>query len=165
VTIDGNSDEIKALLEYYAGSAQRTSAAQKTAVTKSAPATKSSSAEHSITEIVNQVKNSKEAESIELHILNKQSQVDRTLLPLYIVHEYLDNAMGLTSGDISRITSELGIPISTANASGTLSGTASRYVVGNRLRKQGQPVHYKLSLRGVTYLKSVISGQQDDKAS
>ncbi|MDZ7749602.1 MAG: hypothetical protein U5K43_13035 [Halofilum sp. (in: g-proteobacteria)] len=30
-----------------------------------------------------------EAERIETKILDKASQVDRTLLPLYIVHEYL----------------------------------------------------------------------------
>jgi len=108
------------------------------------------------------VKNCDEAESIENKILDKASQVNRTLLPLYIVHEHMDNAVALTSGDINKITTDLGIPIATPNASRTLSGTASRYVIGDQVRTKGQPVRYKLSHRGIQYIKSVITGVEDD---
>ncbi len=55
-----------------------------------------------LAEIVRLVKNSDEAEAIERNILNRSSQVGRTLLPLYIVREYLKNAFGLLSGEISK---------------------------------------------------------------
>jgi hypothetical protein len=116
-----------------------------------------------LAEIVNLVKNCDEAESIENQILDRASQVDRVLLPLYIVHEYLDNSFGLSSGDIGRITRDLGVPVSQPNASRTLSGTASKYVMADGVRKKGTKLTYKLSRRGVTYIKGVISGKADEK--
>jgi hypothetical protein len=113
-------------------------------------------------QIINKVKDCDEAIEIEKQILDKPSQVNRILLPLYIVHEYFDNSISLTSGDIHKITTDLGIPISQVNASHSFSGTTSRYVIGDKLRKKGQPVRYKLSKRGLQYLKSVISGEKDD---
>lgn len=115
-----------------------------------------------LAEIVNFTKTCDEAENIETKILDRTSQVDRTLLPLYIVHEHLKNQLGLSSGDISKITTDLGVPISTANASTTLSGTAAKYVVGDTVRKKGQAVRYKLSRRGVQYMKAVIAGTSDE---
>lgn len=118
-----------------------------------------------ITAIVNTVKNCDEAESIEETILDKTSQVDRTLLPLYVVHEYMKEKTGLTSGDINRVTRQLGIPISTANASSTLSGTASRYVMADSVRKKGGvPVRYTLSRKGVQYMKDILAGKNNEAA-
>jgi hypothetical protein len=114
---------------------------------------------------VNLTKTCDEAESIEAQILDRTSQVDRTLLPLYVVHEHLGNKFGLSSGDVSKITTDLGVPISTANASGTLSGTAAKYVMGDKVRKRGQAVRYKLSRRGVQYMKAVIAGKSDENAN
>lgn len=74
----------------------------------------------------------------------------------------MDNAHGLTSGDISQITKGLGIPIHVANVSNTLSKTASKYVMGDKVRKKGQPVGYKLSRRGLKYMQDVLKGTTDD---
>jgi hypothetical protein len=115
-----------------------------------------------LTEIVNAVKNCTEADAIEKKILDKTSQVDRTLLPLYAVHEFLENKYALSSGEIGKITTQLGIPISQANASRTLSGTASRYVMSDSVRKRGFASRYKLSRRGQQYLKAVITGQSNE---
>ena len=98
-------------------------------------------------------------------ILDRASQVDRTLLPLYLVHEHLGNAFGLSSGDVSKITTDLGVPVSQPNASKTLSGTAAKYVIGDKVRKRGQLVRYKLSRRGVQYLQTVIGGKTHANAS
>ena len=113
--------------------------------------------------IVNTTKTCDEAENIETRILDRTSQVDRILLPLYIVHEHYDNAFGLTSGHVSKITRELGVPVSQPNTSRTLSGTASKYVMGDTVRKKGQAVRYKMSRRGVQYLQSVINNTNADK--
>lgn len=116
-----------------------------------------------LADIVNIVKNCDEAEALEKNILDRASQVDKTLLPLYVVHEYKGNKFGLTSGDISKITAELGVRIKIQNVSKTLSTTASRYVMGDKVRKMGQSVHYKLSRRGLLYMKEIISGKSDAK--
>lgn len=119
--------------------------------------------EINLTEIVSLVKNCDEAASLEKNILDRASQVDRTLLPLYIIHEYKGNKYGLTSGEISKIIADLGVKVAPTNISKTLAGTALRYVIGDKVRKIGQPVRYKLSRRGLQYLKGIISGKSNEK--
>ena len=157
VNIEGSPGEVKKLLDFYGAKPQQPmKPPQQTSVRHQRVAQE---AVVDLTEIVRHVKDSEEAEAIERNILNRSSQVDRTLLPLYIIHEYLNNAFGLSSGGISRVTTDLGVPVSQPNVSKTLSGTAARYVIGDRVRRTGQPVRYKLSRRGVQYMKSVISAQ------
>ena|ERR1700730_3248245 len=171
VQIEGDPEEVAKLLAIYGGG--KTAAApvgQSDAKKKRSPrkaragqAISDSSATANLSQIINLIKTCDEAEAIEEKILDKVSQVNRILLPLYIVHEHLDNAHGLTSGEVSQVTTDLGIPVSTPNASTTLSGTASRYVIGDKVRKKGQAVRYKLSRRGLQYLKSVLDGKADGK--
>jgi hypothetical protein len=163
VQIDGTPEEVQQLLEFYGGpppkkrgrAAPRTKSPQ-----EKAPKKEASPETVDYAEIVNLVKDCDEAQAIEEHILDRSSQVDRTLLPLYIVYEYLENKFGLTSGEVSKVTTDLGIPISQPNASRTLAGTASRYVIGDKVKKKGQTVRYKLSRRGVKYLKAVLEGKE-----
>ncbi|MCH9695182.1 MAG: hypothetical protein K0U72_11800 [Gammaproteobacteria bacterium] len=166
VEIEGTADEVRQLLEFY-GSPDSAGKKRTPAPTKKKRQAKKSSGGTSakstgdvidLTEIVNHIKNCDEAEAIETQILDRTSLVNRTLLPLYIVHEHLDDHEGLTSGDISRATIDLGIPIGTPNVSRTLSNTASKYVMGDKVRKKGRPVRYKLSRRGVQYMKKVLDG-------
>jgi hypothetical protein len=173
VQVEGSTAEVRQLLEFYGSSAGKVPAAKENrAVTRrrarrtteggdASPATDKSGPD--LAAIVNLVKNCEEAENIERHILDRNSQVDRTLFPLYIVHEELQNAHGLTSGEVSKVTTDLGVPVSVANASRTLSGTAAKYVMGDRVRKPGQPVRYKLSRRGLQYMQSVITGKSNEK--
>jgi hypothetical protein len=100
---------------------------------------------------------------IETQILDKAGQVNRVILPLYIVHEYMENKIGLTTGEVSKVTKELGIPISPANVSHTYIGSGKRYVLADIARKRGRPVRYQLSRRGVTYLKEVLKGTEGGK--
>jgi hypothetical protein len=161
ITIEGTAEEVEQLLSFYSLTEKPTAAPQ--AGAKPIPTQKSKgSAQPDHAGIVNLVKTCDEAEAIEASILDRDSQVDRTLLALYIVHEYLGNAFGLSSGDINKITSDLGIPISTPHASHALSGPASRYVIGDKMRKRGRKVRYKLHRRGVEYLKSVLQGATDE---
>ncbi len=175
VQIEGTPDEVQALLVFYGSGAlpAPSSPTEKKAPTtrrkqKKAPPSSTptggadSDSTPNLADIVNHTKTCDEAENIETQILDRASQVDRTLLPLYIVHEHLKNRFSLSSGDVSKVTTDLGVPISTANASRTLSGTAAKYVIGDTIRKKGQAVRYKLSRRGVQYMKAVIAGKSDE---
>jgi len=170
VIIEGTPEEVRKLLEYYgAGSSERGAGAgaagkktdEKAKKATTGGATGPATDQPNLAEIINLIRNSDEAEKIETNILDRTSQVNRVLLPLYVVHEELGAAYGLTSGEISKITTNLGIPVQSPNVSNTLSGTASRYVMPDKVRKKGQPVRYKLSRRGVKYLASVIKGTED----
>lgn len=163
VHIEGTPEEVQKLLEFYSG--QPAKEGIQPDRKKGSPAeeatkrdTSSEAVDHA--EIVNLVKDCDEAQAIEEQILDRSSQVNRALLPLYIVHKYLDNAYGLTSGDISKVTTDLSIPIRQPNASRALSGTASRYVIGDKVKKKGQPVRYKLSRRGLQYMEAVLEGME-----
>lgn len=178
VQIEGTADEVRELLKFYgAGTGHGAPSARKRAAPLKVQETKgrgisskniagdASESAPNLSEIVNLAKNCDEAEDIERQILDRASQVDRTLLPLYLVHEHLSNAFGLSSGEISKITTDLGVPVSQPNASSTLSGTAARYVIGDKVRKKGQAVRYKLSRRGLQYLQTVIEGKADANKS
>lgn len=178
VQIEGTTEEVRDLLQFYGGThGQPAPAEGKPPVRPKARKVKSKrtssnkadvgtvDSTRDLSQIVNLAKDCDDADAIERQILDRTSQVDRTLLPLYIVHEHLKNAFGLSSGEIAKITTDLGVPISTPNASRTLSGTAAKYVMGDRVRKMGQLVRYKLSRRGVQYMKSVLSGTSDAKPS
>lgn len=177
VQIEGTVEEVQALLAHYgSGTLPKPSAHHRPATGLPARRTKSASkasppieqkvagTSPNLAEIVNLAKTCDEAEGIESQILDRTSLVDRTLLPLYIVHEHLANDFGLTSGEVSKITTDLGVPVSQSNASTTLSGTGSKYVIGDKVRKKGQAVRYKLSRRGLKYMKSVIAGKPDENS-
>jgi hypothetical protein len=172
VLIEGTTDEVRQLLEFYgqAGAAPAKPKGQagvrKTERSRKTKSEREKSQETdlpNLAEIINLIKNCDEADAIETHILDRTSQVNRILLPLYILHEHMDNRFALSSGDIKKITTDLGIPIQTPNASHTLSDTASRYVMGDKVRMRGRATRYKLSRRGLHYFKSVLKGSPDDK--
>lgn len=182
VQIEGTIEEVQALLAHYGSgtapartekpekdrspsrSKRRRSSATTSAPAPGAPIGNAADTPN-LSAIVNLTKTCDEAEDIETQILDRASQVDRTLLPLYVVHEHLENRFGLSSGEVSKITTDLGVPVSQPNASRTLSGTAAKYVIGDKVRKKGQAVRYKLSRRGVQYMKAVIAGKSDENAS
>lgn len=179
IQIEGTVEEVQALLVHYGSGSTPNPTSTSTQSTggtplkprRSAPYsdtpinTENSDSTPNLAEIVNLAKTCNEAESIETQILDRTSQVDRTLLPLYVVHEHLGNRFGLSSGEVSKITTDLGVPISTPNASRTLSGTAAKYVMGDKVRKKGQAVRYKLSRRGVQYMTAVLAGNSGENTN
>ncbi len=159
VTAKGTVEEVSKLLDFYSDSGAGEKPPQrKPTKTQSGSSGKVKTDKEvpDLAEIVNAVKNCDEAEAIETQILDRTSIVNRAILPLYIVHQQMANRFGLTTGEVSKITTNLGVPIATSNVSRTLSGSAKSYVIGDKIRKKGQPVRYKISRRGLKYLKSVI---------
>lgn len=110
-------------------------------------------------ELVNQAKSSGDFELIETNILDRTSLVDRILLPLYVAAKHISEHTNLTSGEISKFLSQLGVNIAQPNVAKTLSSTALKYVIGDKIRKKGQAVRYRLSRRGMQYLSAVIKGK------
>ncbi len=167
VTIEGTAHEVHEMLSLY-GSANpkqtnnhankppSASASQKLTV----PPQEEAAVEIDLMAIVNYVKSCDESENIEKRILDQTDQLPRVLLPMYVVYEHMNNAHGLTSGQISKVTVQLGVPVKLSNVSKTLSGSASKYIIGDTVRKHGQAVKYKLSRRGHAYLKEIITGRK-----
>jgi len=165
--ISGTPEEIQKFLKIYESSTISTTSTNPNPKNKKLPVKRIKSegskpkSENILLEIVNKIKDCDEAKEIEENILDRNSQVDKVLLPLYVIHEYLNDDVALQSGEISKITGDLGILIKQPNVSRILSETASRYVMGDKVRKAKQPVKYKLNRKGQKYIKGVITGKQD----
>jgi hypothetical protein len=164
VNIEGTAPEIHELLSFYSPADPKTANERPQRPPsppvgkKSKPAAQEEPRDQvDLVAIVNQVRSCDEAENIETLILDKADQLARVLLPMYIVYEHMNNAYGLTSGQISKVTIQLGVPVKLPNVSKMLSGPAAKYVIGDSVRKPGQAVRYKLSRRGHKYLKVVIT--------
>lgn len=164
ITVEGSPEEIKTILSHYDGGSK---SSVSNSISKSSKSKKSKAhvvkvpegeKTDAVLEIVNSIKESDDAEGIETNILDRSSQIDRILLPLFISHKYHGNSFALTTGEIAKILMELSVPINIANISTAISSSASKYVVGDKARKRGQPVKYKLTRRGVQYMTSVVEG-------
>jgi hypothetical protein len=167
VTIEGSASEVHELLAFYGSLVPKVingrphnSHTAPAAERRSADSSPENGEEVDLMAVVNYVKSCDEAEGIETKILDQADQIARVLLPMYIVYEHMNNAYGLTSGQINKVTVHLGVPVKPPNVSKTLAGSAAKYVIGNAVRKSGQAVKYKLSRRGHAYLKEVITGRK-----
>jgi len=171
ITIEGTVQEIEELLQIYGGSAGKVTPEIPKRSTKpknepnASPESTSEESTFDMMEIINLVKTCDEAEVIEKQILDRTSEVNRVLLPLYVIHEYRKNAFGLSTTEIANITTELGIRVSRQNVLRAVKFSGARYVIGDKPRKQGSATRYKLNRRGVQYMKSVIAGSPNEEQS
>jgi len=171
VNIEGTPEEVQHLLAVYsdplapasarsrASDAQRTSGPQ-AKVSQAAP--NGGDTKVDLVEIVNLVRTCDTSERIESAVLDSTNVLNRVLLPLFIVHEHKANAFGLTSGEVNKILTELGVPITQPHVSTCLSGPAKSYVIGDKMRVKGHAVRYKLNRRGVQYFQQVLKAQSPD---
>jgi hypothetical protein len=157
ITVEGSTEEIKKILSVYSSPSVESQRIHEEEKVKDDVDIEEGDI---IVGITNSIKEHNKAESIEKNILDRSSQVNRILLPLYINQEIYRDKSQLSSGEIARILNELGTPINIANISNVLA--SSKYVVGNKTRKKGQLTKYKISLRGFKYLDSIIKEKEND---
>jgi hypothetical protein len=159
IAIEGSEAEVSRLLSNYR---ERASPPEREGSRRASVTDATAEQDSSITlpEIVRHVKECPESEAIEKHILDRTARVERVLLPLYVIHEHMANAVGLTSGEIARITQELGVPVSQSNVSTIIGGAASQYVVSDQLAKRGVARRLKISRKGLQYMKEVLDGDE-----
>ena len=155
--IEGTVAEVNKLVQMYEGDAPT---AKKQSKNKLVPKIKSTTRKKKdlIPEIIKCIKDCDDSEAIEEKILDRTSMVDRTLLPLYMAEKHIQDNPSLSSGDIAKVLKDLGTPIAQPNIARTLGSTASKYVIGDKVKKQGRAVQYRLSRRGKKYIQSVLSG-------
>lgn len=158
ITIDGSPEEIKKILSVY--QTEKESGVIKKRKSAAGIKKEEKSEQDNILDVINYIKNCEEADAIEEKILDRASQVDRVLLPLYVADK-LENKPHLSSGDIHSVLKELGIKIALPNISNTLRGTASKYVMGDRQLKKGAGVvKYQISRSGRQYITKILEDGQ-----
>jgi len=162
VNIEGAPEEIQRLLALYSGPEAPVAIRSSSPVPQHQPTPghmtpSDGDGRIDLIEIVNLVRTCDASDRIETFILDQINVLHRVLLPLFVVHEYKANAFGLTSGEINKITTELGVSITQPNVSTCLSGQAKIYVIGDKMRVKGHPVRYKLNRRGVQHIQQVLN--------
>ena len=164
VIVEGNPEEIRKIMSLHQPSqkeAKELETSPKRGRVKKREST-SETNEPDLPGLVATTKSSKEFDEIETNILDRSSVVDRLLLPLYVAHEYVSEHLGFTSGEITKYLSQFGVNIAQPNVARNLSSSASRYVIGDTLRVKGKATHYRISRKGLAYIKSVIQGKSDE---
>ena len=170
VTIDGTSAEVRSLLAFYGGNPEKGERAGQKQSAKAG--SKNSAAEKKISlakiaKIVNKIKSCPEAEGIERNILAKTFEANRVLLPIYVVHEHMGNAFGLTTTEISKVTADLGARVRVSRQAAfraLVRSPASRYVLSDTPRQMGIATRYTMDTRGVQYMKKVIARTQAERS-
>lgn len=160
VTIEGSVEEVAKLMSVY-GKPQSSviSGGQAEPVSPKKKETILEKTEEKIDTIslVNATKDADDYDQIEKNILDKASQVDRVMLPLFIAERSFGNEATLTSNDVYKFLKEFGINMALPNISKTLSGQAKNYVMGDSVRKRGATTAYRISRKGKQYIEQILS--------
>lgn len=107
--------------------------------------------------IANKISDCQESEEIKTNILDKKGAEARVLLCFYIAYKYFEHAW-LTSGDIETITAELGVKITTGNASNKIKGLRI-YLESGSVRRMGAPTSYRLNRNGEKRMREILNGK------
>lgn len=121
---------------------------------KSAPVNSADTNPDTVLKIVNKVGDCDEATAIEKHVLNTRGSEGRVLLAYYIAHKYFKNVW-LTSGDVEKVTAELGMKIDKKNISNYLV-TYRKYLESGAVRKKGQSTPYRMNRAGARRFEEII---------
>jgi hypothetical protein len=158
VEIKGTVEEIHRILELHnSGEQPRVPRRARRSPREISPTAIEGGAVVSIHEIINHVRSCDEAERLEKCVLDGNSQVARALLPLYIVHKYMDDAFALAAAEIAEICKQLGVPMVPENVSKTLRGGAARFVM---LEPAGPPKKFRINRRGLQHMAEILSGEK-----
>jgi hypothetical protein len=162
VSIEGTVDEVDRLLKLHEVSDKPHSNGVRDATRRASPPDDHNAPSVPIHEIVNHAHSCDQAEKIERYVLDSRSQVDRTLLPLFIVHAYLEDKFPLAAAEIAEICKQLRVPVVQENVSKMLRESASKFVM---LESVGPPKRFKLNRRGLEYMTALLSGRRDGSKS
>ncbi len=108
--------------------------------------------------IVNKIGDCEESEKIQTIVLDQITMEPKILLGFYISYKYFKNNW-LTTGDIEKITSELGTKIAISNVSNKIKEGVRQFLESQTVRKNGQPTFYRLNRKGVKRFEEIIYGK------
>jgi hypothetical protein len=160
VSLEGDVEDIHRLLELYGGGVTEAgrSARGQAAVERPHSVHAQASAEESSQIIANAANECAEAHAMSKRILDARSQLNRILLPLYVVAQYRKEIGPLAMADISDVTRKLGALVEPPNVAKVLRTSGARYVLSDAARGKGAVKRFSISRRGLEHVKSVLKG-------
>ena len=118
--------------------------------------------ENLIKNIVDKIKNCEESDKIETQVLDKDEQEGRILLPFYISYKYFSN-QPLTTGDVEKITGELGVRIKAPNIANKIKKSLWKYLDSASIRKKGKPTLYRLNRKGAKRFEEILNSKSVER--
>ncbi|MEO9969664.1 MAG: hypothetical protein ABJG15_07520 [Hyphomonadaceae bacterium] len=162
VTISGSPEEIVRVVSLYGDT--QSNAPQATGAKNASQDTSSKNEAPQdqvidLTTLINTAKDCEEAELIESKVLDSDDVVNRVLMCLYINEKYFQSSPAMTTGDISKMLTQLAVPVTTGNVSNAISRKAKSFVMSDGVRKKGAVIRYSLNRRGLNYFGGILSGE------
>lgn len=108
-----------------------------------------------IVSIVNAINDSDQHSIIEQKILKKSNQLNRILLAFYFTTQ-VNSSLSITTGDVEKITHQLGIRIKSNNVSRTIKENP-KYFAADTVRKQGAVMKFKINRKGIEQFESIMA--------
>jgi hypothetical protein len=160
ITIDGSADEINTVIKAVDHKQPHTDKKEPPAKTKNKKtATKKlvkdeSESKNIIKDITALIHDSAEFQSIENNILDKKDRIAKILLCFKFAN---DLEATLTSSQVELITDQLGIKIASANIAKVIRLNAKKYLSGDKVRKQGNRINYRINRAGLKRYNEILS--------
>ena len=107
--------------------------------------------------VSNAVHESDKTKNIEQNVLNKRGLLGRILIAFHFAHETGNEY--LTTGDVEKITDQLGVKIAQSNVSHCIAANRKYFSAGTT-RRRGAIVPYKLNRQGKLAYEKCLAGQK-----
>lgn len=159
ITIDGSVEEVAKIISIYRSDGVKSSKAHRRPVqpsTKEAVDNEKGKEAIDLAAMANKIRDCDEAEALESKILDHPDVVNKILMCLYMNKIYFGEQPPMTTGEISKLLKQLGVPVATANVSTAISRKAKALVMADGVRKKGSIVRYELNRRGVQQFEELL---------
>lgn len=109
-------------------------------------------------QIANKIGDCDEADAIRACVLDAKPAEGKILLPFFIASRYFEN-IWLTTGDVERVTAELGVKIDRRNVANYVQ-KLRKFLESKTTRKRGQPTPYRLNRRGIVRFEEILKPRE-----
>jgi len=109
-----------------------------------------------VVKIVNAIYDAENHDVVEQKILKKSNQLNRILMIFAFVNKVYDHNTSITTGDIEKITDQLGVRIKRPNAANKIKAN-SKFFAADSVRKKGSVTKYKINRKGLEEFDKIIS--------
>jgi hypothetical protein len=110
-----------------------------------------------LTQIIASVNDADNYDDIAKYVLDRADRTARILMCYYFAHQHTTDP-AMTTTDVERITSQLGVKIAQPNVAKVIREGAGRYLTADRVRRRGQAVRYKINRRGIAAFEEAVAG-------
>jgi len=112
-----------------------------------------------LAQIIASINDAENHNEIAKNILDRSERTARILMCYYFAERH-STKPALTTRDVERITSQLGVKIAQPNIAKVIRQGAGKFLTADRVRRKGIPVLYQINRRGIAAFERVMAGRK-----